>query len=284
MTYVIPEPPRATIRVEGSHELFPVRRIFCVGRNYAEHAREMGGDPNREPPFFFTKPADALVPMGGKLSFPIATKDLHHEVELAVALKGGGRQLSADAAHALIFGYAVALDMTRRDLQAEAKRLARPWDMAKGFDQSCPISALRPAASASTALRGKLKLSVNGEMRQRGDLSDMIWSPSECLAVLSNLGGFQKVVGDLELGSTSVGRDEGNSRSNRAFVFRIGVAHRVAFDGRYVRSECVDLDLMFVADEKEWNTRAANGGLAVDFRGDNRLFAAAATAPPPVIE
>ncbi len=105
----------------------------------------MGSDPNREPPFFFTKPADALVPMGGKLSFPIATKDLHYEVELAVALKGGGRQLSADAAQALIFGYAVALDMTRRDLQAEAKRLARPWDMAKGFDQSCPISALRPA-------------------------------------------------------------------------------------------------------------------------------------------
>src|SRR6202023_1702317 len=125
MAFVIPEPPRATIPVEGSHQLFPVRRIFCVGRNYAEHTREMGGDPHREPPFFFTKPADALVPMGGKLSFPIATKDLHYEVELAVALKGGGRQLSADAAQALIFGYAVALDMTRRDLRAEAERLAR---------------------------------------------------------------------------------------------------------------------------------------------------------------
>src|SRR5258708_21616538 len=178
MTYVIPEPPRATIPVEGSHELFPVRRIFCVGRNYAEHAREMGGDPNREPPFFFTKPADALVPMGGKLSFPIATKDLHYEVELAVALKGDGRHLAADAAQALIFGYAVALDMPRRDPQAEAKRLARPWDMAKGFDQSCPISALRPA-SAPTALRGALSLSVNGAMRHRGDLSYMIWSPRE---------------------------------------------------------------------------------------------------------
>jgi fumarylpyruvate hydrolase len=203
MAFVIPEPPRAAIPVEGSHELFPVRRIFCVGRNYAEHAREMGGDPNREPPFFFTKPADALVPMGGQLSFPIATKDLHYEVELAVGLKGGGRQLSADAAHALIFGYAVALDMTRRDLQAEAKRLARPWDMAKGFDQSCPISALRPAVSASTVLRGELLLSVNGELRQRGDLSDMIWSPSECLAVLSTL--VELRAGDLLLTGTPAG-------------------------------------------------------------------------------
>jgi fumarylpyruvate hydrolase len=203
LAFVIPEPPRAMIPVEGSHQLFPVRRIFCVGRNYAEHAREMGGDPNREPPFFFSKPADAVVPMGGKLSFPIATQDLHHEVELAVALKGGGRQLSADAAQAMIFGYAVALDMTRRDLQAEAKRLARPWDMAKGFDQSCPISALRPAASASAALRGELLLSINGEMRQRGDLSDMIWSPSECLAVLSTL--VELRAGDLLLTGTPAG-------------------------------------------------------------------------------
>src|SRR5579859_5627240 len=112
MAFVIPEPPCAAIPVEGSREGFPVRRIFCVGRNYAEHAREMGGDPNREPPFFFTKPADAVVPMGGKLNFPMATTNLHHEVELAVALKGGGRQLTADAAQGLIFGYAVALDMT----------------------------------------------------------------------------------------------------------------------------------------------------------------------------
>jgi fumarylpyruvate hydrolase len=203
MAFVIPEPPRAAIPVEGTHELFPVRRIFCVGRNYAEHAREMGGDPNREPPFFFTKPADALVPMGGKLGFPVATRDLHYEVELVVALKGGGRQLAADAAQALIFGYAVALDMTRRDLQAEAKRLARPWDMAKGFDQSCPISALRPAACASTAMRGELMLSVNGEMRQRGDLSDMIWSPGECLAVLSTL--VELRAGDLLLTGTPAG-------------------------------------------------------------------------------
>jgi fumarylpyruvate hydrolase len=203
MAFVIPEPPRVSIPVEGSHKLFPVRRIFCVGRNYAEHTREMGGDPNREPPFFFTKPADALVPMGGNLSFPIATKELHYEVELAVALMGGGRQLSDDDAQALIFGYAVALDMTRRDLQAEAKRLARPWDMAKGFDQSCPVSALRPVASPSTALRGELLLSVNGDTRQRGDLSDMIWSPSECLAVLSTL--VELRAGDLLLTGTPAG-------------------------------------------------------------------------------
>src|SRR6267154_3587197 len=203
MTFVFEPPIVPSVAVAEMKARLPVRRIFCVGRNYAEHAREMGGDTNREPPFFFTKPADALVPMGGKLSFPIATKDLHYEVELAVALKGGGRQLSADAAQALIFGYAVALDMTRRDLQAEAKRLARPWDMAKGFDQSCPISALRPAASASTALRGELLLSVNGEVRQRGDLSDMIWSPSECLAVLSTL--VELRAGDLLLTGTPAG-------------------------------------------------------------------------------
>jgi len=203
MTYVIPEPPRASIPIEGSRELFPVHRIYCVGRNYAEHAREMGADPNREPPFFFAKPADALVPLGGLLRFPSATKELHYEVELAVALKGGGRQLSADAAAALIFGYAVALDMTRRDLQAEAKRLARPWDMAKGFDQSCPIGALRPAAATSDALRGELQLSVNGKVRQRGDLSDMIWSPSECLAVLSTL--VELRAGDLLLTGTPAG-------------------------------------------------------------------------------
>ncbi len=157
MAFVIPEPPRATIPVEGTHELFPVRRIFCVGRNYAEHAREMGGDPNREPPFFFTKPADALVPMGGKLSYPIATKALHYEVELAVALKGGGRQLSADAAQALIFGYAVALDMTRRDLQTEAKRLARPWDMAlTNLVRSVrfgPLHLHRPLCAANCCFR-----------------------------------------------------------------------------------------------------------------------------------
>jgi fumarylpyruvate hydrolase len=128
---------------------------------------------------------------------------LHHEVELAVAIKGGGVQLTADAAQALIFGFAVALDMTRRDLQAEAKRLARPWDMAKGFDQSCPISALRPIASAPATLRGKLLLSVNGEVRQRGDLSDMVWTPSECLAVLSTL--IELRAGDLLLTGTPAG-------------------------------------------------------------------------------
>ena len=203
MDFVIPEPPRATIPIEGSQAGFPVRRIFCVGRNYVEHAREMGGDPNREPPFFFAKPADAVVPMGGNLHFPMATQNLHHEVELAVALKGGGRQLTAAAAQGLIFGYAVALDMTRRDLQAEAKRLARPWDMAKGFDQSCPIGALRPAAPASIALSGELELSVNGVIRQRGDLSDMIWTPGECLAALSTL--VELRAGDVLLTGTPAG-------------------------------------------------------------------------------
>lgn len=163
----------------------------------------MGDDPKRHPPFFFSKPADAIVPMGGELRFPLATSDLHPEVELAVAMRGGGSNLTVDAARANIFGFAVALDMTRRDLQMEAKRLARPWDMAKGFDQSCPISAIRPIGSVPNTLRGELLLSVNGEVRQRGDLSEMIWTPGECLAVLSGL--IELRAGDLLLTGTPAG-------------------------------------------------------------------------------
>ena len=200
---MIPTVRVPTIPIEGAHEVFPVRRIWCVGRNYADHAREMGGDPLREPPFFFAKPADAIVPLGGLLAFPTATQDLHHEVELAVAVAGGGRDLSPQAAEALIFGYALALDMTRRDLQAEAKRLARPWDMGKGFDQSCPISPLRRAQGADGARAGAITLAINGEDRQRGDLSDMIWSVGECLAALSRL--VELAPGDVLLTGTPAG-------------------------------------------------------------------------------
>ena len=160
-----------TIAIAGSDERFPVRRIFCVGQNYADHAREMGGDPDRAPPFFFTKPADAVVPSGSSLPFPSRTEELHHEVELVVAL---GEDLA-------IFGCAVGLDLTRRDLQAVAKKAGRPWDMAKGFDRSAPIGPLTlgpPPADAA------ITLSIDGEIRQRGRLSDMIWSVGEIIAEL----------------------------------------------------------------------------------------------------
>ena len=195
------DPP--AIPVENSADHFPVRRIWCVGRNYADHVREMGHDPSREPPFFFAKPSDALVPMGGRLPFPSATADLHHEVELAVALNAGGSDLSPAEASACISGCALALDMTRRDLQDEAKRLSRPWDLAKGFDRSCPITALRLVDSWPSSITGTIRLSVNGEQRQIGDLSQMIWSVPECLAALSRF--VELRPGDLLLTGTPSG-------------------------------------------------------------------------------
>jgi fumarylpyruvate hydrolase len=164
----------------------------------------MGGDPTREPPFFFAKPADAVVPSGAYLDFPRATVDLHHEVELAVAIGGrGGADLSVDAARSLIFGYAVALDMTRRDRQAEAKAGARPWEVGKAFDQSCPIGAIVPVAMSGELNAGAIALRVNGEVRQSGDLADMIWSPAECIAALSKL--VDLYPGDLILTGTPAG-------------------------------------------------------------------------------
>ena len=201
MKLIFTPPAQPAIPVEDSALAFPVRRIWCVGRNYADHAREMGGDPRREPPFFFAKPADALAAGGGVLPFPLATGDLHHEVELAVALDSGGVDLSPQEALACVYGYAVALDMTRRDLQAQAKRDSRPWDMAKGFDQSCPISPLRPARGRGAS--GGLTLKVNGEVRQTGQLSDMIWSVADCIAALSQL--VQLAPGDILLTGTPAG-------------------------------------------------------------------------------
>ncbi|MEN2792366.1 fumarylacetoacetate hydrolase family protein [Sphingomonas oligophenolica] len=194
--------PRPSVAVsDGS--AFPVRRIWCVGRNYSDHAREMGGDPDREPPFFFAKPADAVVADGSILPFPAATGDLHHEVELAVAIGQAGFDLSPEQALAAIFGYAVALDMTRRDLQAEAKKAARPWDMGKGFDRSCPIGALRPAAEIGNVIQGAIRLVVNDTPRQEGDIADMIWTPAECVAALSRL--VELAPGDLILTGTPAG-------------------------------------------------------------------------------
>src|SRR5689334_19659821 len=185
MRYVIDPPPRPVIPVAGEDAVFPVRRIWCVGRNYADHAREMGHDPDREPPFFFAKSAFTLVPGGGELDFPPQTRDLHHEVELAAALAKGGNDISAEGALDLVHGYAVALDMTRRDVQAEAKKLARPWEFAKSFDQSCPVSPIAPAARIGHPKRGRIEATVNGKIQQAGDLSQMIWSVPEAIAFLS---------------------------------------------------------------------------------------------------
>jgi fumarylpyruvate hydrolase len=195
MDYVIPVPPVVALPIDGDERRFPVRRIYCVGRNYAAHAREMGHDPDREPPFFFTKPADALVVGGGTIPYPPATKDLHHEVELVVALGKGGADIAEAQALDHVFGYAVGIDLTRRDLQAEAKELRRPWDMAKAFDRSAPMSALRPAVRIGHPERNPIRLLVNGQVRQESTLAHHIWSVAETIAYLSGL--VELAPGDL---------------------------------------------------------------------------------------
>ncbi|HMN52732.1 MAG TPA: fumarylacetoacetate hydrolase family protein [Sphingopyxis sp.] len=174
-----------TAAIAGSADRFPVRRIFCVGKNYAAHARERGGDPAREPPFFFSKPADALVAGAGDIAMPPRTANLHHEVELVVALAKGGKNIASGDAEAHIFGYAVGNDLTRRDLQADAKAGGRPWDMAKGFDHSAVLSPIRPAADIGHPQRARIWLSVNGDVRQDGDIADMIWPVADIIAELS---------------------------------------------------------------------------------------------------
>lgn len=178
----LPRVEPVSIAIAGSEARFPVRRIFCVGQNYADHVREMGGDPTRPAPFFFTKPADAVVASGAVLAFPSQTADLHHEVELVIALGRGGANVAVADAPALVFGHAVGIDLTRRDLQAAAKQSGRPWDMAKGFDQSAPLGALSPGLPPAS---GAITLAVNGEQRQAGDLAQMIWNVAEIIAVLS---------------------------------------------------------------------------------------------------
>lgn len=196
-----PAPP-VLLPVVGESAAFPVRRIYCVGRNYAAHAREMGADPEREPPFFFTKPRDAAVSFSGHgdLPYPGATRDLHHEVELVVALSKGGRDITPDEAGALIYGYGVGVDLTRRDLQASAKAAGRPWDTAKGFDHSAPMGAISRAAPAADA---SIRLSVDGKPRQSGRLSEMIWSIPEVIAEASRL--WTLAPGDLIFTGTPEG-------------------------------------------------------------------------------
>jgi fumarylpyruvate hydrolase len=183
--FVITPPAAPLLAVAGSDQTFPLRRVFCVGRNYAAHAREMGADPDREPPFFFTKPADAVVPASGTVPYPSSTQDLHHEVELVVALKGGGANVAPEQALDLVWGYGVGVDLTRRDLQEVAKKNGRPWDMSKGFDASGPCSPLQPVAVTGHPEQGRVWLEVNGQPRQEGNLDEMIWKVADTIAYLS---------------------------------------------------------------------------------------------------
>ncbi|MFC0200095.1 fumarylacetoacetate hydrolase family protein [Paracoccus rhizosphaerae] len=185
MTWAITPAVQPSVPVHGSPNRFPVRRIFCVGRNYADHAREMGHDPDREPPFFFTKPADALLTGDKPLPWPPLTQDLHFEGELVVALGAGGTDVAPGDATALIWGYAAGNDLTRRDLQAEAKRLGRPWDMAKGFDGSAVCGAIHPATAPIAS--GRLEVTVNDEVRQQACLSQMIWPVADVISHLSRM-------------------------------------------------------------------------------------------------
>jgi fumarylpyruvate hydrolase len=201
--YVFPPARTVSLPVRGGEGRFPVHRIFCVGRNYADHAREMGHDPDREPPFFFTKPPEAAVEPGIEVPFPRATHDLHHEVELVVALGGGGQDIAVAEAQALVYGYAVGIDLTRRDLQAQAKKMGRPWDSGKAFAASAPCGPILPAARFGHPVEGRIALSVNGELRQEGDLAQLIWSVPEIVAHLSALWELQ--AGDLIFTGTPAG-------------------------------------------------------------------------------
>ena len=201
-TYVIDPPAVTAVPVAGGGS-FPVRRIFCVGRNYAEHTREMGGEPERETPFFFTKPADAVVESGSRIPYPSATQNLHHEGELVVAIGKSGAMVSEEAAQAMIWGHAAGNDLTRRDLQAAAKAKGLPWDTAKGFDHSAPVGELVPAAQAGSLEPRLLELKVNGELRQRAPLSDLIWNVPEILHELSKL--YALRAGDLVFMGTPAG-------------------------------------------------------------------------------
>ncbi|WP_435260138.1 fumarylacetoacetate hydrolase family protein [Thioclava sp. FR2] len=197
--YVFPPAPQASVAIERSAARFPVRRIFCVGRNYAEHAREMGHDPQAEPPFFFTKPADAVVDSGSTIAYPPATSDFHYEAELVVAIGAHGRNLSTDEANGLIWGYAAGNDLTRRDIQAAAKAARRPWDMSKGFDRSAIIGALRPGPIGDATIR----CTLDGEVKQDARLSDMIWPVEAVISYLSAL--VELAPGDLIMTGTPAG-------------------------------------------------------------------------------
>lgn len=201
--FLFPAMPPVSVAVRGSDQRLPVHRIYCVGKNYAEHAREMGSDPEREPPCFFSKPADAVVPGTGEVPYPPATGNLHHEIELVVALGAGGRDLDPAQALDRVIGYAVGVDLTRRDLQAAAKQRGLPWDTAKGFDCSAPLSPVSLLEPGRALEQGRIWLEVNGQMRQEADIADMTWSVGEVLSHLSRL--FELRPGDLVFTGTPAG-------------------------------------------------------------------------------
>ncbi|HSW25575.1 MAG TPA: fumarylacetoacetate hydrolase family protein, partial [Burkholderiaceae bacterium] len=195
--------PQPSLPVAGSDARFPVGRIYCVGRNYADHAREMGHDPDREPPFFFMKAANSIVQNNSTIAYPVGTKDVHHEIEMVVAIGKDGKNIAVDKALDHVWGHGVGLDMTRRDIQGEAKKLGRPWEMGKSFDESAPVTALRPASEIGHPAKGAITLKVNGQLKQQGDLAMQIWDVPEQIAYLSNLITLQP--GDLIFSGTPAG-------------------------------------------------------------------------------
>ncbi|MFT5642633.1 MAG: fumarylpyruvate hydrolase [Janthinobacterium sp.] len=226
--FVIPPPATPSVAVAGSTARFPIRRVFCVGRNYAAHAREMGQNPDREAPFFFMKPADAVVDAKGTVAYPPATHDLHHEVEMVIALKAGGVNVSPENALALVWGYGLGVDLTRRDMQAVAKEMRRPWDFAKGFDASAPCSALHPVGEVGHPVDVPISLEVNGVVKQKGTLQEMIWPVAD---VISHISHFVTLApGDLIFSGTPAGvgplqpgdRVRGILAGIAAFDFEVG--------------------------------------------------------------
>lgn len=201
--YVFDPPKQASLAVQGSDARFPVRRIFCVGRNYEAHAREMGKDPTREAPFFFTKPADAVVDTPCTVPYPPLTQDLHYEVELIIAIGTGGARIAEADVMDHVWGASVGLDLTRRDLQGEAKEMGRPWDWGKAFDCSAPIAPIRPLADVPSVEAGRIWLAVNGTVRQDADLGDLIWSVREHIATLSH--SVTLAPGDIVMTGTPAG-------------------------------------------------------------------------------
>lgn len=200
--HVIQTPPIPAIPVAGSDETFPVRRVYCIGRNYAAHTIEMGGDPNREPPFFFQKNPDNLD-FTGEFPYPVKSSDVHHETEMLVALKSGGTNIPVESALDHVYGYAVCLDMTRRDLQGEAKELRRPWEIGKAFERSGPCGPLHPVAEIGHPAKGLVQLKVNGKVTQTGDLDQMIWKVQEMISYLSDY--FELAAGDVIMSGTPSG-------------------------------------------------------------------------------
>lgn len=203
MSQMLFDDTQAAVAIAGSNKRFPVHRIYCVGQNYAAHAREMGSDPDRVPPFYFSKPADAVVQHGSRIPWPLRTADLHHEIELVVAIGKNGQNIAVEQALDHVFGYAVGIDLTRRDLQSQAKKNGKPWDTAKGFDRSAPVSAIHRVSDIGHPAAGRIWLAVNGDVRQEGNLQDLIWTVPEAIAELSTY--FELQPGDLLFTGTPSG-------------------------------------------------------------------------------